>query len=118
VSEQRRSQRYDVEWTCRYRLVRPSPWRPCRLIDVSDAGAAFEPFELTPDETPIGEVELMLSTPTGSADPFRLVGQVRHLTQTSLGRTRVGIRFTDVDAGERERLRELAAQLPLINSKP
>ena len=53
----------------------------------------------------------MLSTPTGAAEPFRLVGQVRHLTRTSLGRTRVGIRFTDVDASERERLRGLAEQL-------
>jgi hypothetical protein len=111
VTEQRRSQRYDVEWVCRYRLLRPSPWRPCRLIDVSDTGAAFEPFELSLEETPAGEVEMMLSTPSGTAEPFRLVGQVRHLTRTSLGRTRVGIRFTDVDASERERLLGLAEQL-------
>jgi hypothetical protein len=111
VTEQRRSQRYDVEWVCRYRLLRPSPWRPCRLIDVSETGAAFEPFELALDETPVGEIELMLSTPTGAAEPFRLVGQVRHLTRTSVGRTRVGIRFTDVDPSERERLRDLAEQL-------
>ena len=49
MTEQRRSQRYDVEWVCRYRLLRPSVWRPCRLIDVSDTGAAFEPFELALD---------------------------------------------------------------------
>jgi c-di-GMP-binding flagellar brake protein YcgR len=110
VTEQRRSQRYDVEWACRYRLTRRSPWRPCRLIDVSDTGAAFEPYELLPDETPVGEIELMLSSPSGSPDPFRLIGQVRHLTRTSLGRTRVGIRFTEVDEHERERLRELAEQ--------
>jgi PilZ domain len=111
VTEQRRSQRHDVEWVCRYRLLRPSAWRPCRLIDVSDTGAAFEPFELSLEETPAGVIELMLSTPTGVAEPFRLVGQVRHLTRTSLGRTRVGIRFTDVDAAERTRLLGLAEQL-------
>ena len=111
MTEQRRSQRHDIQWVCRYRLLKPSDWRPCRLIDVSDTGAAFEPFELSLEETPAGVIELMLSSPTGEAEPFRLVGQVRHLTRTSLGRTRVGIRFTDVDAAERTRLLGLAEQL-------
>lgn len=101
-SEHRRNERRSVEWPAHYRQPHTDGWRPCRLIDISETGAAIEAFELRDEERLTGAIELELRAPAQLGEMVRLHGLVRYSTRSSEGRTRAGIElesssFLDAD---------------------
>jgi len=91
TNEQRRAERRNVEWPAHYRQPTSEGWRPCRLIDISESGAAIEAFELSDDERLTGTIELELRAPAQLGEMVRLHGLVRYSTRTTQGRTRAGV---------------------------
>jgi hypothetical protein len=89
--EQRHDERRSVDWPAHYRQPRVDGWRPCRLIDISESGAAIEAFELHDEEKLTGAIELELRAPAHLGEMMRLHGIVRYSTCSSEGRTRAGI---------------------------
>jgi hypothetical protein len=89
--EQRQSARHAVEWPAHYRRPGAPGWRRCRLIDISETGAAIEAFDVGDDETLDGFVELQLRAPATIGEMMRLHGPVRYSTRSSEGRVRAGI---------------------------
>jgi hypothetical protein len=91
AAEQRRNERRPVEWSAHYRQPHTDGWRPCRLIDIAESGAAIEAFGLRDDEQLTGSIELELRAPARFGEMVRLHGLVRYSSRTSEGRTRAGI---------------------------
>ena len=108
-AETRRAQpRHDApeDWAARYRCD-ASPglgWRDARLIDVSERGAALEPFGLGDDELPAGMLDLVLVAPGGNPHGISLRGEIRHATRTSLGRVRLGVELVGISPNEAQLL--------------
>jgi hypothetical protein len=74
------------------------PWRNCRVLDVSSAGAGLELQELSPGEL-VG-TRILLAV--------HLRGDLRNAQPTSSGQLRAGIQFVNLTSGEREYLDSLA----------
>ena len=91
TDEQRQSARHAVEWPAHYRRPGAAGWRRCRLIDISEVGAAIEAFAVGDDETLDGVVELQLRAPANVGEMMRLHGLVRYSSRSSQGRVRAGI---------------------------
>jgi hypothetical protein len=91
ATEKRHGARHSVEWPAHYRRPGGTGWRPCRLIDISESGAAIEAFEVGDDEALTGVVELQLRAPLDLGEMMRLHGSVRYSTRSAAGRVRVGI---------------------------
>jgi hypothetical protein len=91
TDEQRQSARRAVEWPAHFRRPGAPGWRRCRLIDISESGAAIEAFEVGDAETLDGVVELQLRAPANIGEMIRLYGAVRYSTRSSEGRVRAGI---------------------------
>jgi hypothetical protein len=72
-------------------------WRPCRLIDVSTAGAAIEPFAPLSFDALGSPVAVQFKLP-GIDETFELHGDIRHTTRTSQGHVHLGIEFTNLTA--------------------
>jgi PilZ domain-containing protein len=92
-----RELRHPVEWSARYRLPTTLEWRPCRLIDVSTAGAAIEPFAPLSFDALGSPVAVQFKLP-GIDETFELHGDIRHTTRTSQGHVHLGIEFTNLTA--------------------
>jgi hypothetical protein len=105
--EQRRGPRHDVEWPAHFRRPGGPGWRPCRLIDISETGAAIEAFEVADDESLRGVVELQLRAPAEVGEMMRLHGAVRYSTRSSEGRVRAGIEFDQGSGLDQELLEAL-----------
>jgi hypothetical protein len=91
TDEQRRAPRREVEWPAHYRQPASDGWRRCRLIDISETGAAIEAFDLGDGERLTGSIELELRAPAQLGEMVRLHGLVRYSTRSAEGRTRAGI---------------------------
>lgn len=91
ANEHRHDERRPVDWPAHYRQPHTVSWRPCRLIDISESGAAIEAFELRSDERLTGTIELELRAPAQLGEMMRLHGLVRYSTRSAEGRTRAGI---------------------------
>ncbi|MFN8027828.1 MAG: PilZ domain-containing protein [Acidimicrobiia bacterium] len=106
-SEKRTDARRAVDWPAHYRQPHTDGWRPCRLIDISESGAAIEAFELQTDERLTGAVELELRAPAQIGEMVRLHGVVRYSTRSSEGRTRAGIELEPSSALDADLLEAL-----------
>ncbi len=95
--KQHRETRHRVEWSARYRLGTAVEWRPCRLIDVSKAGAAIEAFAVLDDDSLSGQLEMQFKLP-GIDEVFELIGDIRHATRSPEGRAHLGIEFKHLTA--------------------
>jgi PilZ domain len=93
--ERRRRTRHTVEWIVEYSLGASVAWQRCRLVDLAETGATIEPFNLT-DNSASGEVALRFQLPEDIAGPFAILGDIRHVTQISEGRVRLGIEFRNL----------------------
>jgi hypothetical protein len=91
AGEQRRNERRQVGWPAHYRQPHTDGWRPCRLIDIAEGGAAIEAFGLRDDEELTGSIELELRAPARFGEMVRIHGRVRYSSRSAEGRTRVGI---------------------------
>jgi PilZ domain len=112
AEQRRRSPRHTVEWPAHYRGGRVEGWRQCRLIDISQTGAAIEAFGVGDDETLSGAIELELRAPAQVAELIRLQGTARYSSRTSEGRVRVGIELEPASTFDEE----LLAALVRLNS--
>jgi hypothetical protein len=97
--KQHREPRHPVEWSARYRLPTTLEWRPCRLIDVSTAGAAIEPFVPLNFDSRGSPVDVQFKLP-GIDETFELHGDIRHTTRNSEGHIRLGIEFAHLTASD------------------
>lgn len=80
--------RLPVDWTARYRLHGDpmGHWRPCRITDISSAGAGLRLFGVTPDVVEGRKIEVSV----------QLCGEVRHAGPGTDNDVRVGIAFVDL----------------------
>jgi hypothetical protein len=106
VRRARRVLRWEVDWATRYLLEgsRNHTWRGCRIRDLSREGAGVELFETTAEE--IGGHRVVLEAEVPPA-VYRLVGDVRHMSDGIQGGLHVGLRFSSLSAVERAMLDSL-----------
>lgn len=102
----RRVLRWEVDWATRYLLEgsRDHTWRECRIRDLSREGAGVELFETTAEEVGGHRVVLEADVPPAV---YRLVGEVRHMSEGIQGGLHVGLRFASLSAVERAMLDSL-----------
>ena len=102
----RRVLRWEVDWATRYLLEgsRDHTWRECRIRDLSREGAGVELFETTAEEVGGHRVVLEADVPPAV---YRLVGEVRHMSDGIQGGVHVGLRFASLSAVERAMLDSL-----------
>jgi len=98
ANDQRRDPRRAVEWPAHFRRPGSAGWRPCRLIDISETGAAIEAFEVDDAESLRGVLELQLRAPAEVGEMMRLHGTVRYATCSAEGRVRAGIELDNGSA--------------------
>jgi hypothetical protein len=115
LEQRRTSPRHEIPdgWTTRYRVVGSSDgngWREARLVDLTEASAAIEPFGLGPDESLAGTLELNIVAPGGCPTGVLLRGELRHATTIPCGKVRVGISFPGLD-GQKAAFLELLDRL-------
>ena len=86
-----------VDWEGQYSIEGDPErrWRPCRVVDISPAGAGLELLETTSEE--------MLNRPINVLVPLR--GNIRHSGSGDKGSRRVGIEFVDLGRAARVYLR-------------
>jgi hypothetical protein len=99
-----------VKWTAKFRLAESDQWRACRLIDISQTGAALDPCESTEGTSPGAQIEIELAVPEKFADSIRFLGTIRHVTRTATGDAYMGIEFTGLTRLDTELL-ELLVRL-------
>jgi hypothetical protein len=105
----RRVLRWEVDWATRYLLEgsRNHTWRECRIRDLSREGAGVELFDTTAEEVGGHRVVLEAEVPPAV---YRLVGEVRHLSEGMHGGLHVGLRFASLSAVERAMLDSLVGR--------
>lgn len=75
-----------TDWSAEFALKsRPGEWRPCRVVDISSAGAGVHLEEVDAAEVEGQEIVVRLV----------LQGVVRHSTDVGNGSTKAGMEFTD-----------------------
>jgi PilZ domain-containing protein len=94
--ERRRAIRHTVDWFAAYRLDATSEWRPCRLIDLATTGATIELLAPLDDDSLEREIQIMFEFRGESTEGFDLLGDIRHQTPTTVGRTHLGIEFKNL----------------------
>jgi len=106
VRSARRVLRREVDWPTRYILEgsRHGGWRECRVRDVSREGAGVELFDISPEEARGNRVVVEIELPPAV---FRLIGEVRHVSEGIHGGVHVGLRFASLAAIERDMLDSL-----------
>ena len=99
TNNQRRHPRHAADWVARYRFDRRQSWQDCRVLDVSQSGAALElqglgTHRFVSESALYLQIESVLGVPNGT--PVR--ADIRHRGRTSGGRTFVGVEFRDLPA--------------------
>jgi hypothetical protein len=87
----------DWRGKCLFEDEPDQPWRDCRVLDVSSAGAAVELLNMRPGDL-MGSRMLLA---------VHLRGELRHTQGTDGGRLRAGIQFVDLSESERHYLESL-----------
>ncbi len=89
----RRSQRYPIDLFVEYRFRSDAPWRPCRIVDLSEHGATVHLQDLEPGESFRDRIDLEISSQP--QDPIGVVlrGQIRRRSLQADGLV-IGVEFT------------------------
>ena len=98
--ERRHSPRRPVDWAGQYRLEEDTTWRGCRVVDISETGAAIETHELVAPEAPSGPIHIRLGTAGVRPEGIRLHGEIRNLALTPEGRGRIGFEFSGLSPAD------------------
>lgn len=122
LKQRRSTPRHEIPdgWTTTYRVVQSTNvvgWRDARLLDLTQVSAAIEPYELEPDETLTGTLELNIFAPGGCPTGVLLRGILKHATVTPRGNVRVGLCFEGLDSRKANFLK-LLDQLAHAHSTP
>jgi PilZ domain len=76
-----------TDWTGEFAFLdAPDDWKPCRIVDISSAGAGVQLDDVASDAVEGTEIVVRV----------RLRGVVRHAQDVGNGSARAGIEFTDV----------------------
>lgn len=76
-----------TDWRGRFAFKdEPDEWRPCRIVDISSAGAGIHLEEVTAEEVEDREIVIRLE----------LQGQVRHASDVAEGSAKAGLEFTEL----------------------
>jgi hypothetical protein len=92
--QRRRATRYSTDLPVQYRFRADAAWRNCRIIDVSEHGAAVELHEVGPGESFGQRIDLEISSLPTDATGAVLRGQIRRRTLRPDSSLVVGVEFT------------------------
>jgi PilZ domain len=88
-----------TDWTGEFAFKdEPDTWRPCRVVDVSSAGAGVQLEDVTAEEIEGRDIMVRL----------QLEGQVRHASDTGDRSAKAGMEFTEVTEQMRQYLATLS----------
>jgi hypothetical protein len=93
----RRAPRFSTDLPIQYRFRSNAPWRDCRIVDVSEHGAAVELDQLEPGESFRQRIDLQVSTVARDGVGIIFRGQIRRRSRRPDGVLVVGVEFTPTD---------------------
>jgi PilZ domain len=113
-TQRRSSPRYPADWSARYRGDPNAEWRACRIIDLSEHGAAVE-LRLAPGTSVEPRLQIEISSLVRDEAGVVLWGDIRHQTPTGSDRLLVGIEFAPIGNDQANLLRLLVALRSIAN---
>jgi c-di-GMP-binding flagellar brake protein YcgR len=107
--ERRSVVRQTVAWDGMFRIDNGSetPWRLCRIMDISPGGATLVPRDAI--STEITGATVVVCLPVLHDFAIQLAGEVRHVTTGVESAPLVGIQFCDLSSSERDFLASIRA---------
>jgi hypothetical protein len=97
---QRRLPRQEADWPGLYEFE-AGPSGTCQVLDITILGAGLELFDASHEDFVGRRIAVEVQTPAGASITLRMMGEVRNVSMTTTGGTRVGIEFGDLSETER-----------------